>query len=202
MKSQIHIRSEGVPFRASTILVGLVCSALLMLSVIIHAQPAETENPFKIKAAYLLNFAKYTDWPPGGFMTANSPVRIGILGEDPFRDVMEATVKGRTVQDRPVSIQRGRRADELSDCHIVYVSSSESARIPEVVAAFKANPILLVGEDPDFLKHSGMIQFRIRQGRVGFAVHLDTVRAAGLTVRSRMLDSASEVIMVKNRPKP
>lgn len=173
-----------------------------MLNGVSRAQPLETENAFKIKAAFLLNFAKYTEWPPGGFMATNSPVRIGILGEDPFGEVMEATVKGRLVQGRPVVIQRARRAVELEDCHIVYVGSSESSRLREIVGAFRAKPVLLVGDDPDFLKQSGMIQFRIKQGRVGFAVHLDVVRRSGLTVRSRMLDSASEVIMTKNRPKP
>ena len=185
-----------------TWLAGLGCAVLFMLNCVGQAQPLETENAFKIKAAFLLNFAKYTEWPPSVFMATNSPVRIGILGEDPFGQVMEATVKGRLVQERSVVIQRGRRAEELLDCHIVYVSSSESSLTPDIVAAFKAKPTLLVGDDSDFLNRGGMIQFRIRQGRMEFAVHLDVVRSAGLTVRSRMLDSASEVIMAKKRSKP
>lgn len=180
----------------------LACGIIGLHSVAIQAQVLETENAFKIKAAFLLNFAKYTEWPPSVFLATNSPVRIGILGEDPFGEIMEATVKGRLVHERSVVIQRGRRADELLDCHIVYVSSSESSRIPGIVAEFKAKPTLLVGDDPDFLNRGGMIHFRIKQGRMGFAVHLDTVRSAGLTVRSRMLDSASEVVMTKGRPKP
>ena len=84
-------------------LAGLAYGVLFRLNGVSHAQALETENAFTIKAAFLLNFAKYTEWPPGGFIAANSPVRIGILGEDPFGEIMEATVKGVWFRDGPWS---------------------------------------------------------------------------------------------------
>jgi hypothetical protein len=44
------------------------------------AQPTESQ----VEAAFLLNFAKFVEWPPAAFSAPDSPFAVCILGEDPL----------------------------------------------------------------------------------------------------------------------
>ena len=67
---------------------------------------------YQVKAAYLLNFTRYVEWPPQSFTDPRAPVTICVLGRDPFGSVLDATVGGRTTQGRSVSVRRIRSTSE------------------------------------------------------------------------------------------
>src|SRR4029077_1662792 len=72
-------------------------------SVSVGADLPHTE--YQIKALFLLNFVKYVDWPDASFVDTNSPVIIGIFGEDKFGDALKNAVEGKTVAGRRVVTQ-------------------------------------------------------------------------------------------------
>ena len=56
------------------------CAPVAVESV--YAAPVE----FEVKAAFVHNFAKFIKWPENAFDRADSPLRIGILGEGPINE--------------------------------------------------------------------------------------------------------------------
>ena len=89
----------GLPARmpVAVILVGV-------LSGICHliAQPTQDRQPleYQVKAAFLLNFTKFIDWPRPETPDQDSPFGICILGDDPFGPVIDQIVEGETIQGR------------------------------------------------------------------------------------------------------
>src|SRR4051812_28059903 len=84
---------------------GLWCRlALLALAgvmlPIVSAQPAARES--QIKAVFLYNFVRFVDWPPSAFPDAQSPLVIGVLGEDPFGTALDDAIRGESVNGRPL----------------------------------------------------------------------------------------------------
>jgi hypothetical protein len=48
-----------------------------------HARADDASNrEYAVKAAFVYNFAQFTQWPPEAFESADSPLVIGVLGEN------------------------------------------------------------------------------------------------------------------------
>jgi hypothetical protein len=171
------------------------CLALLLLLLLCGTAVAQETltDPYRIEAAFLRNFAHYVSWPESAFRDSSAPWCIAVLGQDPFGGVLETTFKGRTEQGRSFEIFRAERSDELPPCQIVFVAYKDAARRQAALAALKGKPVLTVGEAPGFLREGGVIRFQVKE-RVSMSINLDRARAAALTIQTRMLEVASEVI--------
>ena len=53
---------------------------------------------YEVKAAFLLNFAKFVDWPASSFPASDSPMVIGVLGDDLFGGIHGNTVRNEKVK--------------------------------------------------------------------------------------------------------
>jgi hypothetical protein len=49
---------------------------------------------YRVKAAFLYNFALFTEWPEGTFSDDDSAIVFVVLGEDPFGSILDKTVAG------------------------------------------------------------------------------------------------------------
>src|SRR4030065_1773417 len=74
-------------FKPITIAIILLC---LAAGCIAASTAQSQESEYMIKAAFLYNFAKFVDWPDGSFMDDLSPIRLFIIGADPFGDTLDS----------------------------------------------------------------------------------------------------------------
>ncbi|MDQ2669433.1 MAG: YfiR family protein [Gemmatimonadota bacterium] len=155
---------------------------------------------YRIKAAYLLNFARYVEWPRESFDTPASPIRVCVLGTDPFGGALEATLAGRTAQGRPIAVAQVEAPAEARDCHMVFIAGTEWRRRPDVLRAVQADGVLTVGEGDEFTAAGGVLSFVPIERTVRFTVNLARGDDARLRISSRMLALASEVH--GRRPEP
>ena len=114
------------------------------------AQPIASEE--QLKAAFLVSFTKYIDWPPEAFKTPADPVVIGILGNDPFGPEFDASLKTKKGLTRPVELRRIRNVEDAGGCHLLYISESETARLAAILKALRDKPVFTVGETAEFMK--------------------------------------------------
>ncbi len=154
------------------------------------AGESQASREYAVKAAFLLNFAQFVEWPAEAFATSESPLRIGILGDDPFAGVLDQTVAGETVRDRPIEVERARDPHALADCHLVFVAGSEERRIDAVIKALGDRPILTVGDMDDFARRGGVLNFLIDERKVRFAINPTAAKAGGLQINAKLLNLA------------
>lgn len=157
------------------------------------SQEAVTENPNKVKAAFLRNFAHYVTWPEKAFADARSPWRICVLGTDAFGEILDKTLAGRTEQGRPFEIHRAETLGELPACQIIYVNYDDPSERRTTLAALKSRPVLTVGDARDFLSEGGMIRFQVGE-RVEMSINLDRARSASLLIQTKMLEVSYQVL--------
>lgn len=148
---------------------------------------------YQVEAIFLFNFTQFVDWPPQAFADSEAPIVIGILGDDPFGAYLDEAIRGEKVDRRPLVVKRWRRAEDIGDCHVLFVSRSESGRLDEIVAALKGRSILTVGDDATFIRRGGMVRFVTESDRVKVRINVDAVRASGLEIRSKLLRVAEVV---------
>lgn len=160
----------------------------------VRADEIDQTKALKIEAAYLYNFGKFIEWPSASFKTNEAPFVIGVLGEDPFGDILDSTVSSKTLQGHAIKIRRLRwnHADRsaLVKCHILYICRSEQARLREILAAIHGDPVLAVSSLRDFASLGGMIGLVLEDGHIVFEVNLSALHKSTLKTSSKLLNLA------------
>lgn len=152
-----------------------------------HAQVSSVSSEYLIKAGFIYNFANLVQWPSNAFAQADSPIVIGILGEDPFGTVLDRVLAGKKVNGRVFLVKRLKSIPDLKECHIVFVSSSEMTHLVEAIHLVKGMPILTIGEIPGFAKLGGIINLVLEDNKVHFEVNVEAAKEADLNISSRLL---------------
>jgi hypothetical protein len=146
-------------------------------------QPSTSE--YQLKAVFLFNFTHYVTWPPAALPFDNSPMIIGILGDDPFKLYLEQVVKSEKVNDHPLFIRHFHSIDEVDKCHILFIDQ-KNIQQSELEELQRRN-ILTVSDQDDFLKYGGIIRFDNDNGKIEMAINLQAARAADLVISSKLL---------------
>lgn len=147
------------------------------------SQPSE----YELKAAFLFNFAKFVDWPPEAVPPKNTPFIIGILGENPFGADLEKVIRDKKVNDHPIEIKPCRTAAEATNCHILFICSSEKDHLAEIVKSLNQASVLTVGESDRFIEGGGMIRFFTESKKIRFQINDEVAKKAKLKISSKLL---------------
>jgi len=176
-------------------------AALLIFAVVLLAGKvpalAQDEAPmdYQVKAAFLVNFPKYVDWPATALPANNSPITVAIFGDDNVANEFEVMIsEGKVVDGHPIVLKRITKEEEIGkDCQILFIGASEQHRTSAILERLKGSETLTVGESPDFLDKGGVINL-VRQGRkVRLQVNLNAAKEAHLRISSRLLVVADVV---------
>jgi hypothetical protein len=160
------------------LLAALACPIAVSSAVTVIAKEVSLE--YQVKAVYLFNFAKFIDWPPEA---QSGPLTICVAGMNPFGDVLEETLRGETVNDRPLA-WRVIPGPEPG-CHVIFVP--HGAATAAYLQAARSTPTLTVGEAPDFLTQGGIINFILEAGKVRFQIDAKSAERAELRISSHLL---------------
>lgn len=160
---------------------------------------AERSLEYPVKAAFLVNFAKFAEWPAGSLQAEASAVSICVLGRDPFGELLEKTVAGRSVGGRPIVIQRHSDVDGARACHVLFIASSESDRLALILDRLAGQPVLTVGESGGFARRGGVIGLVVEDNLARFEVNLHAAKRKGLLLSSKLLGVAR---VVEDLPAP
>ncbi len=184
------------PLAAAAVLLAAALAGLLADSAAFAApapgsRPPEKEAEYRLKAAFLFNFAKFVEWPAAAFPEPR--LNLCVLGEDPFGRLLDELVANEKIDGRPIAIERGTHLVELKNCHILFVSRSEKGRQKEIVEALHDDAVLTVGDSEGFLADGGMISFFLDANRVRFEIGRAAVDRAPLKVSSKLLRVARVV---------
>jgi hypothetical protein len=188
----------GMPFECARRLTlrSLITRAMLAL-LASFAWPARAfaapTREYQVKAVFLFNFAQFVEWPPGTFADATAPIVIGVLGSDPFGNLLEEAVRGETAQGRHIVVKRSAHPKELEECHILFISAKESGRLRGILAELKGKHILTVGESEGFATSGGIIRFMVDRGKIRLRINVEAARDSQLKLSSKLLRPAQIV---------
>jgi hypothetical protein len=155
------------------------------------SQAADDPLEYQVKAAFMLNFTKFIEWPSEAFSASDSPIAICVLGEDPFGNTLDQIVAGEVVNGRKVVAQRIKLAPPPKSCQVMFVGKSEEEvlkSLPDVGFG-----VLTIGEGEKFVRDRGMIAFVVENRRVRFGINLTAAETAGLKLSSKLLNVARSV---------
>lgn len=150
-------------------------------------EPAPISAEYQVKAVFLFNFAQFVEWPPRAFQKPDAPLIIAILGEDPFGSYLDDLVRGEKVGQRPLLVKRYRHAEELSDCHIIFICRSETGEIDKILTRLHEQSVLTVSDADNFTHQGGMVRFVTENGKIRLRINVEASKACNLTISSKIL---------------
>ena len=141
---------------------------------------------YQVKAAFLLSFATFTEWPATAFESPSSPLRICVMGDDPFDGSLARTVQGEAVAGHPVVTHHVDSDEALTHCHVLFVPRAADARAAMERSGAGA-PLLTIGEADGSGRGGAIINFALDQGQVRFDVNRTAAEQRGLRLSSKLL---------------
>jgi hypothetical protein len=177
------LRGAGALRRAAIVLA--IATSVAGLGAETQAPPPRLADEYRLKAAIIYSLAKFVEWPAAAFADPSSPLTVCVLGADPFGPALEAAMAGRSVTGRGVVTRR--IANLEAGCHVLFVSDSETKRLPVILDQLRGQSVLSIGEDHTFLDLGGIVGLSRRGDRVIFSISGDAAEQAHLKVSARVL---------------
>jgi len=192
---RVNARLDRIPRRSArriaAIGVAMIASlGWLALTTTRAAAREESEQAYRVKVAFLFNFASLVTWPKGAFDHPESPFVICHLGDSKTGALFDAAYAGRMVERHPVEVRHPSGARDVLDCHIVMITAERSEEAGQFLSAVAGQPILTVGETEGFARSGGMIGFYDEGSKIRFEINRGAAESANLRISSRLLKLA------------
>ena len=155
-----------------------ISSALIVMLMLVSTAQAQTD--VRIQSVFLYNFTRLVAWPAeyqsGDFIVA-------VYGNSPMMQEVQDMANTKRAGSQNIVAANFNSVDDITKCHILYVPSNQSRRIPEIVEALKAKNInaLVVSDARNGISNGAVINFTVVDSRQRFELSQDNARSMGLS---------------------
>jgi hypothetical protein len=158
---------------------------------------AQTATAPALKAAFLYNFAKFTEWSADA-LAPGEPLVLCVINDRTVGELLAELTKGRSIDHHTlvVSMMKPDSA-ALAPCRLLFTSGLDAARSAALLESIAGKPVLTVSDLDKFAERGGVAQLVVDKGTMGFSVNLDAMRRARILLSSKLLSLAR---IVKDEP--
>jgi hypothetical protein len=176
-------------WRARNLWFLLLCPLFLMGSFgLLWAQ--EINQEYQLKAAFLVNFARFITWPVQSFPPEHQEITFCIAEKNPFGITLDA-VENKKINGRNIRVVYTDSFQKLPQCHLFFVGRSESNDIDSLLSRISKKPVVTVSDIPGFVNAGGSIEFVIKEDRLSFIINNSDLKQRGIQASASMLDLAT-----------
>ncbi|HEV3217589.1 MAG TPA: YfiR family protein [Vicinamibacterales bacterium] len=139
-----------------------------------------------LKAAFIYNFAKFTEWPTDA-VPAQEPFVLCVLGDNAVGDALVQAVKARVLAGHSMTVSLMTPGTPPRKCQLLYVSGVTSGQAAQLVAGLRDVPVLTISDLEGFIELGGIARFFFEHGQLRFSVSLQSAERVHLHMSSRLL---------------
>jgi hypothetical protein len=175
--------------------VGCCLAAASLLTGLDGAITAQEVGAAELKAAFLSNFAKFTEWP-AATPAVGQPFQFCVIGDGSVAVALEQALSRQPARDtRKVTLIK--LDGPLGRCQLVYAAGLDSRQMAQLIASVRGQPVFTVAENAHFAEAGGVAQLIEEGGRFRFAINADAAQRNHLSLHARLLSLAK---LVKDGP--
>lgn len=153
---------------------------------------AEVVQEYQLKAAFLVNFAKFITWPEEVLPADQGEFILCVAGADPFGAAL-AGVEKKTIGGRAIRVVHAGSLKQTPDCQMLFVSRSEKDNLDLLAANLARKAVVTVSDIPHFIKAGGHIQLVTSGSRLTFLINHTAMKEQGLQADASLLNLAATV---------
>lgn len=145
-----------------------------------------------LKAAFVYNFAKFAEWPPGRFQSDAAPLVI-CVGSGSHLGEAFSLLSGKPVGAHRVEIAVLPPDASPAPCHVLFIDAALSRRQRQLAESGTIRGLLTVSDLPDFARTGGQIGLYYANNQLRFQINLGTARRNGISFSSQLLRLADVI---------
>lgn len=149
------------------------------------AQPTAPEA--NVKAAFVFNFLRFTEWPAAHLPARDAPLTLCVAATPARLAEALKALGGRSVDGRPLRVAEIERPDDLTRCHAAFVGEAARGVTAAWAGKGEALGVLMVGDAEGFASAGGMIGLVTDGPRMRFEINHNAVKRAGLKLDAQLL---------------
>jgi hypothetical protein len=172
----------------------LLAAAWLATLVCMPAWPAVPATEYPGEGGLSIQLRAVRRVAAGSFATPAAPFVIGILGDDPFGDVIDNVVRGESLAGHPLEVRRYRDPENIGDCNILFISAAKR-RAATHAAALRGRHILTVTDFTGDESRAAIIVLLTENNRIRMRINVAEARANDLVISSKLLRPAEVIGM-------
>jgi len=161
----------------------------LALVVFAPASLSDDLPEYRLKAAFLYNFALFTEWPA----EVGSTLNLCVYGRDPFGEELDA-LQGKAVGDRHMVVRRITNLEGLTACQVVFIVGPSGDGIARVLSSLRGATVLTIADAPGASKQGVALNMNVVNKKITFEANLTAARSANVKLSSKLLSLATEVL--------
>jgi hypothetical protein len=179
----------ALAFRAGCVSVASLAMAMALVEApeTAAAEGQVGRDIFSVKAGFLFNFAKFTEWPT---LPSTAPILMCVVGDERVAAALAETVREQKISDHSLDVSRPHDRATWRTCHVLFLAETELRRSPVSLDAIRAVQVLTVSDGKDFSQAGGIIEFYLEGGKMRFAINVDAADRSGVRLSSRLLGLA------------
>ena len=163
---------------------------LLLLLLASFPLVAADRGEYEVKAAFLVNFTHFVEWPAG---SQTGVFNLCVIGPDPFGDVLEKVAGNRMVGNQRIVIKRLAGIAGANACSIAFVGDLDRQTLLKLSHNLELSRVLTVGDSEKFADHYGVIGFVVENSRIGLVLNAGRASQQGLKINSQLMRVAKAV---------
>lgn len=161
---------------------------LLWLAPSVAGEVSENQ----VKSAYVLNFAKFVEWPTRTFLDTDK-INLCVLGSKTLSGTL-FELEGRKVGGRALHvISNPNTGDTFNSCHLLFIGETEQRRLGDIFKTLGEAPILTISDSEDFAEKGGSIGLVLHDNKIEFEVNWTALQKSKLHLPGQLLNLASRV---------
>lgn len=162
--------------------------AAAQVQVQVGAAAAPEEN---VKAAFIFNFAVFTEWPAAS-LALGAPLTLCTYPGNNLQAAL-AGLNDKMVNGHQLLVRQLNTTARLRACHILVLGNGDRERWSQVKKELADASVLIVADEAQLGDDGAMITLGLANRRIGFDVALPATRQARLVLSSKLLRLARNV---------
>lgn len=150
---------------------------------------------YQVKASLVFNFLHFVEWPGDIFKNGGDEITICMIGPNVYGRALKV-LEGEVAQGRRLTVRLHTDgwSPALAETCRVAIFAGQPGEADDVLGALADKSVLTIGEAPAFLSDGGIIKFKIVNETVQFEINHAMAKRARLTVSSKLLRLATNVV--------
>jgi hypothetical protein len=165
----------------------MIIASLLLLFMGSFTLNAQNE---KFKALFLYNFIKNVEWPQ---TYKQGDLIIGVLGSNPISKELETITSTQRTGNQAMKVKVFSSVEEITNCHIIYVSPGKGNLIPQLLAKNSGNSTLIVSDNRGGIQQGSGINFILDGDKLKFEISKHNIELKGLRVSANLLNLGIQI---------
>jgi len=160
----------------------------------------------KVKAAYVLNFVRYSEWPDKAFDKEDRPFKLAVVGDKDLTGPLQATVKNQQVRGRSFRVRHHHMpnaddyadraewrsavkelANKMASCHVVYLDGLSERQATRLLAGLGHRRTLTVGSEHHYIEWGAMLALGRSKDRIVFHARPDLLKQSNIKASAQLL---------------